>query len=189
MMELGAYWGYYSLWFASSVPEAMVYLVEPDSVNLQMGRRNFEINCLHADFTQAYIGSAQDKAENGVRIASLGSIVTEKALEHINILHADIQGFEFEMLQGALRQLDSRSIDYLFISTHSMDLHSLCADTLSACGYKLLVSVDLEESYSVDGILVVHSPLITPPVFEHPSRRAKTLVKRNQIPSRQASIL
>ena len=44
MIELGSYWAYYSLWFASQVKDAQNYLIEPDPRRLEIGRKNFELN-------------------------------------------------------------------------------------------------------------------------------------------------
>lgn len=44
MIELGAYWAYYSLWFASEIKGARNYLIEPDSKRLEVGRKNFKLN-------------------------------------------------------------------------------------------------------------------------------------------------
>ena len=44
MIELGAYWAYYSLWFASEIKGAKNYMIEPDPRNLEVGKKNFELN-------------------------------------------------------------------------------------------------------------------------------------------------
>ena len=41
MLECGAYWGFYSMWFKKKVPKARVWLIEPDSANIQVGKQNF----------------------------------------------------------------------------------------------------------------------------------------------------
>ena len=56
ILELGAYWGYYSLWFLQAVKAGQAFLVEPEAVNLEVGRRNFAINGSRADFTRAFVG-------------------------------------------------------------------------------------------------------------------------------------
>lgn len=171
MMELGAYWGFYSLWFAKTVQNPHVFLVEPDPVNLLMGEKNFRINGVQGSFIQGYVSAESGVADDGRRVVNVDGLVAEKGIEHMHILHSDIQGFEHEMLHGASDLIRDRKVDYLFISTHSMELHRQCRDYLSDQDYQILTSVTPEESYSVDGILVAHSPLITPPEFVHPSRR------------------
>ena len=41
MLELGAYWCFYSMWFARSVPGAVNVMVEPAAPNLAFGKRIF----------------------------------------------------------------------------------------------------------------------------------------------------
>ena len=38
IVELGAYWGFYSMWLLSVLPQAKAYLVEPDAENLKSGQ-------------------------------------------------------------------------------------------------------------------------------------------------------
>ena len=57
MMELGASWGFYSLWFLRAVPCGKAYMIEPESFALECGERNFKLNGLRGDFTYAFIGN------------------------------------------------------------------------------------------------------------------------------------
>jgi len=175
MVEAGAYWGFYSMWFCQVIPQAKVFLVEPDFENLAIGRRNFHLNGLNGDFTQAYVGSKPGRHADGTQIVSIESFLMEKNLKHVNVLHADVQGSELELLQGVQGLLDTARIDYLFVSTHSMELHAQCAELLRVCGYRVLVSVNLEETYSVDGVLVVCSLRVTPAEFAPPSKKPPRL--------------
>lgn len=57
VLELGAYWAYYSLWILQQIPEAKSYLVEPDPLNLAAGKKNFQLNGRKGNFLQAAIGA------------------------------------------------------------------------------------------------------------------------------------
>ncbi len=173
MIEAGAYWGFYSMWFCQIISEARVFLVEPAEANLAVGQRNFQLNGFSGDFTQAYVGRDPGKHSDGTKIVSIESFLMEKGLTDVNILHADVQGFELEMLQGAKSLLDAGRIDYLFISTHSTELHTQCVELLRLHKYRVLVSVNLEETYSVDGVLVACGPRVTAPKFMPPSKRSE----------------
>ena len=57
----------------------------------------------------------------------------------VNILHSDIQGYEFNMLQGARHMLENKIVDYLFISTHSFSVHNSCIEILKLYDLKYYV--------------------------------------------------
>ena len=72
----------------------------------------------------------------------------------LNMLHSDIQGFEYLMLQGAEQMLKREAIDYIFLSSHSQELHETCVQYLTDHNYQILASADLQETYSFDGLIV-----------------------------------
>jgi hypothetical protein len=73
----------------------------------------------------------------------------------IDILHSDIQGFELQMLQDITKLLFQNRIKYLFISTHSNDLHYKCIKLLKECNYRIIASADFEtDTFCYDGIIV-----------------------------------
>jgi Methyltransferase FkbM domain len=157
IVECGAYWGYYSMWFCGSVHDARAYLVEPDAENLAVGRENFRENRMHAEFIHAYVGTAAGTAPDGTQVECIDDLAASRALEVIDILHADIQGAELEMLRGAARTLAGQRARYVFLSTHSNELHASCEALLRGHGYRIVASVNLDDSYSCDGILVAAS--------------------------------
>ena len=154
MVECGAYWGFYSLWFARDVPRSKVWLIEPEPANLEIGRKNFAANHLTGHFTRALVGATS--AEKPVPRVSVDDFLSTHHIDHLEVLHADIQGAEAEMLQGAVRSLTEKKIDFLFISTHGDELQTRCMEMLGSFGYETAVSVYPAESYSFDGLLVCH---------------------------------
>lgn len=154
MLELGAYWGFYSLWFCQVVPQGKCFLVEGDPRNLDYGRKNFEINGADARFLHAYVGAGAGRAPDGTGMVSVDSLVRDHRLDRIELLHSDIQGHEFDMLQGAEESIRAGKVDYLFISTHSEELHTQCEAHVRERNFQVICSIRPKESYSVDGILV-----------------------------------
>src|ERR1035438_9002569 len=55
MIELGAYWSFYSIWFNKRVKNAKNFLVEPDAINMLYGINNFRLNKVKGNFTNAFI--------------------------------------------------------------------------------------------------------------------------------------
>lgn len=154
MIEAGAYWGFYSLWFASSVDRARCYLLEPDPRNIEAGRQNFALNGQRGNFFQLALGNRFSTQLLTAELTTLDAFCTAQGVDHVDILHADIQGAEMDMLRGAEGMLKGGRIDYVFLSTHSNVLHYGCADLLTGHSYEILCSADRDETYSLDGLLV-----------------------------------
>lgn len=154
MIELGAYWGFYSMWFHKVVRTPICILVEPLINNLRNGRKNFKINGMEGRFIRANVGATSKNGKFGVPVLAVDDIVREQGIERVHILHADIQGFELDMLKGAGKTLDAGLIDYVFISSHSNRLHADCISFLKDRGFLILADADLDETYSCDGVIV-----------------------------------
>ena len=108
MIELGAYWGFYSLWFANEVANPRCLLIEPELINLDLGRENFRLNARDGEFVRAMVGAESSKHWWRGATVCVDDLVEQRGLEQIDILHSDIQGFEDAMLQGAARTLEAR---------------------------------------------------------------------------------
>lgn len=171
MIEAGAYWGFYSMWFMQAIKNASVYLIEPEFANLEVGKKNFSVNHIRGDFTHAYVGSEPGVHADGTPIVSIASLFAEKNLSHVSLLHVDVQGFELALLEGARTQIQTCLVDYVFISTHSPVLHLQCLNFLEQRQWRVLVSIGLEETCSADGIIVACGPHISPPPFNPPSKK------------------
>jgi len=79
----------------------------------------------------------------------------KKNINYVDILHSDIQGYEYEMLSDIVPLLKENKIKYLFISTHSDDIHYKCIDLLKNNNYRIIASADFDtETFCYDGIIV-----------------------------------
>ncbi|WP_158971869.1 FkbM family methyltransferase [Chachezhania sediminis] len=159
MLELGAYWGHYSLWLKQHRPEGQVHLVEPSPVHLEAGRQNFARHGHDASFVQEGVGRDAFAVDAWRKMGGHG---------RIDLLHADIQGAEVEMLEGAAETLAARAVGHLFVSTHSQELHAEVEDRVRAAGYRIEVSADFDRvTTSFDGFLLAVDPDL-PPVWRGP---------------------
>ena len=137
------------MWFLSKFPDATCVMVEPDENNLNVGMQNLSNNGLKAEFIKAFVSAEAFSIDNFLE--------SRKDLSSI-ILHSDIQGFELEMLQSAERSLDSQTVKWAFISTHSAELHSSCLAFLRDSQYHIDVdSEPLEHSTSYDGFILARA--------------------------------
>lgn len=183
MVELGSFWGYYSLWFQQAVPHAKTYLIEPDYKNLLIGKEHFLCNHCIGDFTHAMLGS-YSKENNSfinwdyetvlVKQIAMDDFVKEKEISFIHLLHSDIQGAEINMLEGCKQLLQDKRIGYFFISTHR-GTHEKCSEMLENAGYEILLSITRKESFSADGLIIAKSSAINGPILFNISRRTQEM--------------
>ena len=157
MVEMGAFWSFYSMWFQKEISKSVNYLIEPDSFNLGQGKRNFQLNHMKGQFIQAFVGSKSSSDENGTTIC-VDDLVSKHSIPFIHMLHSDIQGYEYEMLLGAETTFRENKIGYVFISTHSNELHYKCMDYLLGKNFIIIASADLDETFSEDGLIAARAP-------------------------------
>lgn len=151
MLELGAYWGFYSLSLLNRRPNGKCFLVEPDTQNLISGQINFQLNGREGHFTQARVDSFP---KDNPKTISVDSFCNENKINHLDILHSDIQGYELAMLEGGRGFLTAGGADFIFISTHSQKLHADCLEMLQNYKYKILAEANMQETFSFDGLIV-----------------------------------
>ncbi len=85
--------------------------------------------------------------------------LADSGIEHVDLLHSDIQGAELEMLDGANRTLGCNVVDYVFISTHSDQLHFAVIERLRSRGYRVEVDSNFgRHTTSFDGFVLAASP-------------------------------
>jgi hypothetical protein len=87
-------------------------------------------------------------------------LMEKHGISNLSILHADIQGAELHMLHQVENLLAARRIEHLFISTHWLKIHEQCREVLLRHGYTFVAEHTLEESYTIDGLLVARSPAL-----------------------------
>lgn len=155
MIELGSFWAFYSLWFKHNFPFAKVIMVEPERFNIESGKRNFKLNRAEGHFVNAFVSDKHKQYNtNEVRTVTVDGIIDEFKLENIDILHSDIQGFERDMLAGAEDTLKNQLAEFLFISTHSNEIHLDCLETIKKHSYRVICDINLDDSFSDDGLIV-----------------------------------
>ena len=157
MLELGSYWAHYSLWLKKVRPDATIYLVEPDLMNLRMGIDNCLANNFSGIFIHSAIGDRSELTSADKICFCVDDLMKIYGIEFIDILHADIQGNELLMLEGTMVSFENRLIGYVFLSTHSDELHQQCQDFLKRYDFTILCEADLDASYSYDGLIVAKS--------------------------------
>jgi FkbM family methyltransferase len=171
MVELGSYWGYYSLWFQRAIAGAHNYLIEPDLNNLKIGEENFRLNSAQGKFFQFTVGREplpprpfvceSDGTERMVAETSVDQFMSANGIERCDLLFSDIQGAELSMLEGAAAAIRNGNLRFLFLSTHHHTIsqdpltHQRCLAWLKDHGAHIIAAHNVTESYSGDGLIVV----------------------------------
>tara|TARA_R110000823_G_scaffold163029_1_gene294704 strand:+ start:113 stop:1021 length:909 start_codon:yes stop_codon:yes gene_type:complete len=148
MIELGSYWAMYTIWFSKMIKGSINYCIEPESSNIKVGIDNCKLNDVSADFTLGFIGNSKGQIK-------VSDFIKEKKIDFIDMLHSDIQGYELHLLHDMVPLMKNKKIKYLFISTHSNEIHYEAIRIMKECGYRIICSSDfLEETFCMDGIIV-----------------------------------
>jgi hypothetical protein len=129
-------------------------IVEPNKHRLAQAQKNFALNKLQAQFFNAYVSMSTGRKVEGVEVVTVEEISRRLRADYINLLHADVGGYELELLKGALPVLRDRGVDYTLISTHANGIHEECKTFLEAQRYVIIADITPEMSYVEDGLLV-----------------------------------
>ena len=168
MVELGAFWAYYSLWFQAAFPQGRSFMYEPDAAHLAIGQRNFakngftghfEIAAAGLDGSATFFDETQNRTSD-VTTKSVATICRERDIDFLDLLHMDVQGAELNALVGAEPLIAEGKLRFVFVSTHHHLIsgdpltHQKCLHWLSAHGAHILCEHTVNESYSGDGLIV-----------------------------------
>lgn len=156
MFELGSNWAHYSMWLLQTRPLAQTIMVEPGAAERESGIQNFARN----GYVGTFVAGAVSRSD-----LTVDGLMQAQGVNHLSILHADIQGAEGDMLLGARVALGERRINNIFISTHSQTLHDLCTQRLTDVGYRIEISADFDhQTTSFDGLILARNAAV-PPLF------------------------
>ncbi len=168
MIELGCFWAYYSMWFQKTLINSSNYLIEPNIDKLKLGMVNFLLNNLKGKFYHGFLGKGkveeayavnnlrrlEELKDQAIPSIEIDDFIEKLKIPCVNMLHADIQGAEYTMLQGCRKSIAQQKIHFFFISTHSNDLHNKCLKFLKEVGLYIINEYNLDQSYSCDGLIV-----------------------------------
>jgi FkbM family methyltransferase len=170
MIEVGAFWAYYTAWWLGAVPNSRAVCVEPDENNRKIGERNLLLNGRSATWISALVGSTYQESlsfcrESDGASVQLPSHTLESLLEKlgrpkVEMLHIDCQGAEVDFLRSLPRAVSEGLLRFVVVSTHhesisgSATTHGDCMRLLMDAGGVILAEHSVDESYSGDGLIV-----------------------------------
>ncbi len=137
ILELGAWWAYYSLWFLRAVEGAHAVCVEPDDDHLRLTEENMRLNGRVATIIKGRVGERHGMdadAESGAHVEcfSAPALFERTGWKPVEILHMDVQGAELPFLRSMAGMDALRYVRFVFVSTHhesisgSPDTHADC---------------------------------------------------------------
>jgi len=170
ILELGSFWGYYSMWFAKEFPNSKIVCLEPDPKHLEVGKENFLRNRISGLFVNAQIGEqnkihstftcVSDGIEREVEALSFSGVLDRACLTEVDLVHVDIQGSEIDLLLNLPNVLRSKKIRFIFISTHDLSItgspttHQDSLKILKDNGAFIICEHSVSESFSGDGFIL-----------------------------------
>jgi len=161
MIELGSNNAFYSMLFKKILgPDKTInVMVEPHEKYIHMGPEHFEINNLEGYFInkQIYNPNGWCDIHFDCESTTVDELMTEYKIESLDMLHMDIDSSELIALEGSKESLSNKRIDFLYVATHSQELHDSCKLLLEGCGYKLFFEYGqrlIWESIGNDSLLV-----------------------------------
>lgn len=170
MVEIGAYWAYYTAWFLSAVPGSAAVCLEPDPGKAACGRHNLELNGLSARWVSGAAGRVHAEGvpfqlEPGGRsttltVHDLASLMDVSGHGPVEVLHIDAQGAELPFLESLAKPSVRGLVRFLVVSTHdeaitgSPSTHEDCLRVIAQLGGIVMEEHSVAESFSGDGLIV-----------------------------------
>jgi FkbM family methyltransferase len=170
IVEVGAFWAYYTNWYLGAVAGSNAVCVEPDVNNMACGERNLVLNGRSATWINACVGREHaaavtirresDGADVTVPCHSMDSLLDSIGRRPVEMLHIDCQGGELPLLESCGRAVREGLLRFVVVSTHhasisgSPSTHQDCLRQLETLGATILCEHTVEESFSGDGLIV-----------------------------------
>lgn len=172
MVELASFWAYYTLWYLHEIPDSTAICVEPDPINLEVGKRNAALNACseRVRFIEAWVGGEERASHQAicestgsprdlpcVNMTSLLRLTESRAIE---LLHVDAQGAELPFLRSMDAAVREQKVRFLVASTHHSSIsgspatHADCLREVERLGGAILAEHSVQESFSGDGLIV-----------------------------------
>lgn len=168
MIELGAGWAFFALWFLQGAPGRRAIALEPDPERRAVGEANAARNGLMPRFVPGFVGatpapSAAFGLDDGRSIQvprwTVSQLMGEARWDMLDLLHCDAQGAELDVLSSCANLLQQGRIRTVVVSTHHHTItgdpltHQRCLAVIEACGGVVIAEHDVHESFSGDGLI------------------------------------
>jgi len=179
-INIGAAIGYYVILAKCISPKLEIHAFEPLETHRQYLKDNLRLNSLaideitiHHEAVSSRVGNSKFYpnsygsslvSELHIKINNLPlerqisinctvlNEITKKIGKIIDLIQVDVQGFEIDVLSGAVESMKSGVINRWLIGTHSLNLHTLCANVLMDQDYTVVFE-NFNTQHQPDGII------------------------------------
>jgi hypothetical protein len=160
MIELGSNQAYYSMLFKAILKgqDTLNLMIEPTDEYMARGKHHFSINNYDGIFINKCIGKRwiAHSYDFEKKETSVDKLIEDYKIEKLDVLHSDIDGAEFTMLEGATESLKNKKIEYAFILTHYLGMHEECLKFITQFDYDILLD-HREETVGGDRLIIIKS--------------------------------
>ena len=169
IVEIGAFWAYYTNWYLGAVAGSDAVCVEPDKLYLKCGEENLSLNGRQARWINACVGGAwsksvtfkrdSDKKRDHIPCHNMVSLAEFTGNRRIEVLHMDVQGAELSFLGSMDKAVAAGLVRFVLVSTHHASIshspttHQDCLSELKRLGATILCEHNIDESFSGDGFI------------------------------------
>lgn len=169
MVELGAFWAYYTNWYLGAVRGSQALCIEPDANNMAVGQHNLSLNARAARWEMACVGREHADAvpirreSDGMVVSvpchSMDSILELTGRRPVEMLLIDVQGAELPFLESLGDAVSAGLLRFVVVATHHESIsgteatHQDCLRQLLGLGAVILCEHTVEESFSGDGLI------------------------------------
>lgn len=163
MIELGSDHAYYSLLFKHilGVDVTTNIMVEPFTEHMERGKHHFNINGVDGHFIDKCVNTSWvlKGTTFDTDVVTLKELLDQHNINDLDVLHCDIDGSELNMLITNTDVFDKQLINYVYLLTHSPDLHKDCKSFLLEKKYELLLDHNIQD-VGYDSLLIFKRPTI-----------------------------
>jgi len=152
MVEVGAYWAFYTVWFLRAVLNGRAWCVEADEKNRKIGLYNLALNGVTSeDFSIGFV-------KTGYWESYANAIGLPRSIYCILI---DIQGYETALVPDLVSAIASGKLQvgYIMVGTHSHEAHEqVLTELRDDAGLRVVAALDFDnETFFHDGMILVTS--------------------------------
>lgn len=156
VFDIGANVGYYTVLASKLVGvKGKVYAVEPDKKNIELLKKNIELNnCLNVEIVPIALGSENkisyflsDRANPGesritqkvtkelVQVKTLDKLVKEKNIKKVDVIKLDVEGGEVDVFRGAKKLVKSSKNLKIFVECNPKALGNSGEDKIALIAF------------------------------------------------------